>query len=95
MVTLQQVADVLGIDISQDSGKLEKRSGKFILRREYFWRPPAEPLAYFSNAISKLQACFGFESMEVIEAGDKWQSFKGGEGVKKNAHYFLIFKIKG
>lgn len=94
MISVADVAKVLEIDISGDSGKLEKKAGKFILRIGYYWHPRADPKDYFASTISKLQACFGFDSMEIIEAGDKWQSFKGGKPVKKNSHYFLIFKVK-
>lgn len=93
MVNVAEIASVLSLDISTDSGKLEWSKGTFILRTEYFWRPHLDPEKFFYNRLAKLQAAYGEPNVEVIEYGDKWQSFKGGKGVKHNAHYFMRFKV--
>lgn len=90
-----EIAQVLGIDISSDSSKLECKGGKFTVRREYYWRPKASPQEFFDNTLAKLEIKYGKENVQACKYGDVWKSFKGGEGVKKNSHYFMEFKING
>lgn len=82
------IAAVLGLETH--SPNLEFSKGKYILRREYYWRPKIAPEVSFANAIAKLQDA-GFQLSDV-EYGDVFQAFRGGESVKKNSHIWLSFK---
>ena len=65
-------------------------AGKFTLRKEYYWTPKRTPEESFKPQLEKLQAA-GF-TVTNIEYGDKYASFKGGESLKKNSHYWMKFK---
>ncbi len=84
-----KIFELLGLS---DPDTLTASKGIFTLRREYYWRPKKEPLEAFTPTIEKLAAA-GI-TIEVIETGDKWASFKGGQSVKKNSHYWMKFKTK-
>jgi hypothetical protein len=83
------IANILGIT-STDPGVLTLSKGTFTLRREYYYRR-SSPEEFFAPTIAKLQAA-GY-TVTHTAYGDKFTSFKGGEGVKKNSHYWLMFKL--
>lgn len=87
---LDTIKQVLGIT-SNDPGVLSLSKGTFTLRREYYWRPKSTPADFFATTVVKLQVA-GF-TVTNIEYGDVYKAFKGGEGVKKNSHYLLRFKV--
>lgn len=90
MVTREEIGQVLEMDLT-DPGKLERsKSGVFTYRKEYYWRPKKTEQESFAPQVAKLEAA-GF-ALTDIEYGDKYTSFKGGEGVKKNSHYWMKFR---
>lgn len=92
MVTREEIAQVLEMGLS-DPGKLERsKSGVFTCRKEYYWLPKKSAEDSFAPQVAKLEAA-GF-TLTAIEYGDKYASFKGGEGVKKNSHYWMKFKAE-
>ena len=90
MVTREEIAQVLEMDLG-DPGKLERsKAGVFTYRKEYYWRPRKSEQESFAPQVAKLEAA-GF-TLSDIEYGDKYTSFKGGEGVKRNSHYWMKFR---
>lgn len=90
-VTRNEVLAALEIPADADKDKLTLSAGTFTLRKEYFWRPKTTEQASFLPNVERLKAA-GFE-VAVIEYGDHFTSFKGGEGVKKNSHRWMKFKV--
>lgn len=94
-VTREQLAELIGLDISEGSDKtrLERsQKGVFTRRMEYYWRPKRTPEECFQKMITTLTEK-GFK-VNVIEYGDHYTSFKGSQGVKKNSHYFVKFTVE-
>lgn len=90
--TREEVAAVLEMDLSDDPTKIERsKAGVFTIRKEYYWRPKKTEEESFAPQVEKLKAA-GF-TVSGLEYGDKYTSFKGGEGVKKNSHYWMKFKV--
>lgn len=87
---LAELSDFLGIDTSSDSGKFTFSKGFYTIRKEYYWTPKRTPEESFKSTLEKLQEKY---IVSDVEYGDKYQSFKGGEGVKKNSHYWMRFKL--
>ena len=90
-ITRDEVATALGLDLTGDPSKLTLSAGTFTLRKEYFWRPKTTEEASFLPNVERLTNA-GFE-VTVIEYGDHFASFKGGESVKKNSHRWMKFKV--
>lgn len=92
-ITRDELIEVLGLDkesVKNDPGLITLSAGKFTLRREYYWRPRGTPEEVFAKTLAKLKEA-GYE-VSNIEYGNKYNPFRGGEGVKHNAHYWLNFK---
>lgn len=88
-VTREEIAQVLEMDLS-DPGKIERsNAGVFTIRKEYYWRPKRTEEESFAPQLAKLRATF---EVTDVEYGDKYTSFKGGEGVKRNSHYWMKFR---
>ncbi len=83
---LKKFLDVTGKDVLTGKGK------KFTLRKEYFWTPKKTPEESFAPTVAKLTEA-GYK-LSKIEYGNKYKSFKGGESVKNNSHYWMTFTIE-
>lgn len=92
MKTREEVATVLEMDLTDDPTKIERsKAGVFTIRKEYYWRPKKTEEESFAPQLVKLQAA-GLE-VTAVEYGDKYTSFKGGEGAKRNSHYWMKFRV--
>ena len=90
-VTLNELAKDLDISLEDDKGKLTLSKGVFTLRKEYYWRPRVTPEESFAKNVEIIQGK-GY-TVTVVECGDKFAAFRGGEGVKKNSHYWMQFRV--
>ena len=63
--------------------------GIWTVREEYFYRRGRTE----RDLINKLTVIFG-DNIEILSAGDHWDSFKGGKSVKYNSHFWVKFRIK-
>lgn len=90
-VTKQEIADVFGLSQDSDPDKLTFSKDVFTFRKGYYWssRKPLEEI--FENNVKQL-ADAGFLA-EDLTFGDHYATFKGGEGIKKNSHYWMKFKV--
>jgi hypothetical protein len=89
-VTREEIAAILEMDLTDDPTKITAtRTGIITVRKEYYWRPKKSPEESFAPQLQKLQAA-GL-TLEKVEYGDKFASFKGAEGVAKNSHYWMKF----
>lgn len=91
-ITKQEIAKIIGRDIGDDPDIITiNNKSVCTLRIGYYWRPKRTPEECFQLQLEQLRMS-GFE-LSDIEFGDNFTSFKGGECIKKNSHYWVKFKI--
>lgn len=90
-ITKQQVSEVLQLSENCDPQCLSLSSGVFTYRKGYYWTPSVAPIEFFRKNLQKLSE--KFDVTDVIY-GDNYHPFRGGEGIKKNSHYWMKFKVK-
>ena len=88
--TREEIASALGSELKEDPTKISSdRSGVFTIRKGYYRTPGRTPEQSFASQLEKLQEA-GF-IIKNIEYGNKYATFKGGEGVINNSHYWMKF----
>lgn len=89
-ITKIDVADVLNINLQEDDA-LSLSKGVFTLRHGYYWRPKLSSYEWFLPTIERLKTVY---DVMLIDTGDHWAVFQGGEGIRKNSHYWAKFTCK-
>ena len=91
--TREIVANLMDIDLSDDSTKIERtKTGIFTVRKGYYWHPKSTPDESFARQIAFLEAAGVV--LDAVEYGDCQKSFKGDRGVKHNSHFWVKFRTK-
>jgi len=90
-ITKEEIAQILCLSPDRDPDQLTLSSGKFTIRKGYYWTPNRSPEEFFSKTLFRLENLF---EISDVTYGDNYKSFNGGEGIKKNSHYWMKFKAK-
>lgn len=81
MTTLKQVRDA----ISADTYSL--RAGIFTVRRSFFYTA-GRTADQFAAAVKA-----AFPTAVVIDSGEVWKPFRGGQSVANGSHWFVKFSV--
>lgn len=90
-VTNKEVYEALGLT-SSDPSVLTLSKGVFTYRMGYYWRPsilPEDKANYLKDKLTKLNF-----KVTIIDSGDHFAAFRGGENTKKNSHYWIKMKVE-
>jgi hypothetical protein len=67
-----------------------KKTGEIVLRRGYFYRMNMTPKILLERVTQTLQTA-GIE-FTVVEIGDHWFPFRGGDSIARGSHFFVVIK---
>lgn len=73
-------------DVSDLCSTLSKTKGNYIIRRGFFYNTSSPE--YMINRLKER-----FPDVIIIDSGQKWKAFRGGDSVAQGSHYWVIFNF--
>ena len=70
------------------ASEIRKERGEYVARWGYFYRVQAPTLEKASERIMSQ-----FPDATIIDTGEKWTPFRGGESIARNSHVFVRFSL--
>lgn len=89
MTTTKQIRDALST-IVDTVGK--NKAGNFVVRRGFFYTGGVTADKVKQGVTGALQKA-GM-TVEVVDHGEVWKSFRGGATVAQGSHWYVEFKVK-
>lgn len=84
-ITAKILADVIIADqISQN------RDGNFVFRRGYFYRHGMDSSSFARRIENDIIQNFPGVAFTMLENGDHWAPFRGGDTVKQGSHFWVV-----
>jgi hypothetical protein len=80
-ITTKHLQEVLGTE------HVSKSKGAFIIRKSYFYR-----FGYDSSKLAEFVKS-KIPNATIIDHGDHWAPFRGGDSVAKGSHFWVRFTI--
>lgn len=80
------------LEISPEPGVLSKSKGVFTYRRGFFYTHGVTPSKVQESLETRLTAAN--LKFTMIENGEIWKPFRGGDPLAKSSHWFVKFTIE-
>lgn len=80
-VTKKDVSDAIPCD------QVTLRNGEFVVRKSFFYPHGKNAVDLVNKVLCK------FPEAKIIDSGEVWMPFRGGEPVHKQSHWFVKFTI--
>ncbi len=66
----------------------KNKAGNYVLRRGFFYRHGCSA-GKIANELKEK-----FPEVEIVDKGEHWTEFRGGQSVRQGSHWWVEFKIK-
>ena len=73
-------------DVNSFCSTLSKTKGNYIIRKSFFYRTSSPE--YMVNKLREK-----FPDVIIIDSGEKWKAFRGGDSVAQGSHFWVTFRF--